>query len=553
MKKYAAVVVLLTFAGLGFRLFLALRLPNDEPDDGRVYARIAINVLEHRTYSIETEEPYSPTLIRVPGYPLFIAGMYALFGHENNRAVRVVQALLDTVTCWLIALLALAWAPDSRPLRNRRRLFLIALGLAVTCPLPAIYVTTILTETCTILLATACALTATLAMKNSGSKAMGWCAAAGVFGGLATLFRPDSAMFVAAVGVTLALVLLRGAISRSRAKRLSAARAFALGAALSLGFVLTLTPWTIRNARLFGVFQPIAPQFANMPGDFVPRGYIQWLRTWVDDVKYTESLEFPLDIEQIHIDRVPGYAFDSPEERERVAVLFDRYNNPPSKAGAQNIAQPVPPVPDPKGQSPTSTPQQQSSTDTADEDQEQVDEPDSQDEESDSSDVKPEAQQPGEMTPEIDAGFAEIARERITRHPLRYYLIVPSKRAASMWFDTHSQYYPFQGEMLPLSELDTDIHQQYWLPFFMFLTVFYTCLAVGGAWLMWRDKGSRGWLLLFALLILPRLAFLASMENPEPRYVVEFFAFVVAACSLAMIASWDWLLERRKGQKGRHD
>jgi hypothetical protein len=107
--------------------------------------------------------------------------------------------------------------------------------------------------------------------------------------------------------------------------------------------------------------------------------------------------------------------------------------------------------------------------------------------------------------------------------------------------------------MLPLSELDTDIHQQYWLPFFMFLTVFYTGLAVGGAWLMWRDKGSRGWLLLFALLILPRLAFLTSMENPEPRYVVEFFSFVVAACSLAMIASWDWLLERRKGQKGRHD
>ncbi len=553
MKKYAAVLVLLMLSGLGFRLFLALRLPNDEPDDGRVYARIAINVLEHRTYSIETEEPYSPTLIRVPGYPLFIAGIYALFGDENNRAVRVVQALLDTITCWLIALLALVWAPDSWLPKKRRRLFLIALGLAVTCPFPAIYVTTILTETCTILLATACALTATLAMKNSGSKAMGWCAAAGVFGGLATLFRPDSGMFVAAVGVTLAVVLLRGAISRSRAKRLSAARAFALGAALSLGFVLTLTPWTIRNARLFGVFQPIAPQFANMPGDFVPRGYIQWLRTWVDDVKYTELLEFPLDIEQIHIDRVPGYAFDSPEERERVAALLDRYNNPPSKAGAQNIAQPVPPVPDPKGQSPTSTPQQQSSTDTAVEDQEQVDEPDSQDEESDSSDVKPEAQQPGEMTPEIDAGFAEIARERIGRHPLRYYVFVPLKRAASMWFDTHSQYYPFQGEMLPLSELDTDIHQQYWLPFFMFLTVFYTGLAVGGAWLMWRDKGSRGWLLLFALLILPRLAFLTSMENPEPRYVVEFFAFVVAACSLAMIASWDWLLERRKGQKGRHD
>ena len=64
MKKYIAVAVLLTVAGLGFRLFLALHLPTDEPNDGRLYARIAINVLEHRGYSIETEEPYSPTTPR---------------------------------------------------------------------------------------------------------------------------------------------------------------------------------------------------------------------------------------------------------------------------------------------------------------------------------------------------------------------------------------------------------------------------------------------------------------------------------------------------------
>ena len=111
MKAFIATAALITIAGLGFRLFIALRLPNDEPDDGRLYARIALNVLDHKSYSIETEEPYTPTFIRVPGYPLFIAGVYSLLGHDNNRAVRVVQAVLDAITCWLIALLALAWAP----------------------------------------------------------------------------------------------------------------------------------------------------------------------------------------------------------------------------------------------------------------------------------------------------------------------------------------------------------------------------------------------------------------------------------------------------------
>ena len=166
MKRYIAAAVLLTIIGLGFRLFIALKWPSDEPDDGRLYARIAINILEHRSYSIETEEPYPPTFIRVPGYPLLLAGIYSLFGHENNRAVRVVQAVLDTITCWLIALLALAWAPHKTH-RFRRRLLLIALALAVFCPFPAIYVGTILTETCTILLATACALTGTLAIKTT--------------------------------------------------------------------------------------------------------------------------------------------------------------------------------------------------------------------------------------------------------------------------------------------------------------------------------------------------------------------------------------------------
>src|SRR5215467_378746 len=157
MKKLIAIAVFLTLCGLGFRLFLALRLPSDEADDGRIYARLAVNVLEHHSYSLNTEEPYSPTLIRVPGYPLLIAGCYAVFGSGNNRAVRLLQAALDTVTCWLIALLAVTWAPADWSRGRRRALLLIALGLAVSFPFLAIYVATMLTETCATLFITGCA------------------------------------------------------------------------------------------------------------------------------------------------------------------------------------------------------------------------------------------------------------------------------------------------------------------------------------------------------------------------------------------------------------
>lgn len=552
MKRYIAAVVLLTIIGLGFRLFIALRWPSDEPDDGRLYARIAINILEHRSYSIETEEPYPPTFIRVPGYPLLLAGIYSLFGHENNRAVRLVQAVLDTITCWLIALLALAWAPHKTH-RFRRRLLLIAFALAVFCPFPAIYVGTILTETCTILLATACALMGTLAIKTTNhARSIGWFALAGVTGGLATLVRPDSGLFVAAVGFTVVLVgllrlyraMIRPRVERPISDALSGSprqilmRTILSGAALTAGFALALTPWTIRNARVFGVFQPVSPSQANMPGEFVPNGYIGWLRTWVDDVKYTESAEFPLDQEQIHIEDMPDFAFDSPTERERVAELLDRYNHPDN--GPNNSAQPpAAPVAEatPPVQSADSE-KQGDATAPSDSDEDPGEEADPPDDEADTPD-EPEPKPPVEMTPEVDAGFAELTRERIARNPIRYYLGIPLKRAASMWFDTHSQYYPFQGELLPLSSLDTDLHQQYWLPLFAVLTLLYTGLGAAGAWLMWRDKTSRRWLLLLALLIIPRLAVLARMENPEPRYVVEFFAFVVAMAGIATSSAYD--------------
>jgi len=556
MKKYVALAVFLALVGLSFRLFLAWRLPNDEPDDGRLYARIAKNVLEHRSYSISTEEPYSPTFIRVPGYPVFIAGVYAAFGRDNNLAVRVVQAVVDTITCWLIALLALSWAPVSWPREKRRRLLLVALGMAVSCPFPAIYVATILTESCTMLLVVTCALAASLAI-NSRSRLKGvwlW-AASGLSGGVAAMFRPDSGLFLAAVGFTLVLVGLSRAISswRSGVDRANdgasgGARRILIwtlvcGLMLTVGAAAAMAPWTIRNARVFGLFQPLAPQYANMPGEFVPRGYIDWLRTWVDDVKYTESFEFPLDVGPLRIEQAPHYAFDSPEEREQVAALLARYNGPPPKPRSEP---PPPASTGPKAQEPPARQKEPSPGANAESDEETPEADDSEaDEETDDADAEEETKPQVEMTPDIDAGFAEIARARIARHPLRHYLIVPLKRAASLWFDTHSQYYPFEGELLPLSGLDRDHSQQYWLPLFASLTLLYTIFGVASAWLLWRDRPSRRQLLLLGLLIFPRLAFLSSLENPEPRYVVGFFAFVIAAASLSLTdLIWDGWLKR---------
>jgi hypothetical protein len=525
LKKEIIVAVALTAVALGFRLFLALRLPNDEPDDGRVYALIARNILENRTYSSDTSEPFTPTYFRVPAYPVFLAGVYSVFGEDNNRAVRVIQAILDTITCWIVALLAAAWAPKSWDERRRGRVKLAGLALAAVCPFTAIYVATILTEVSTTLLAGSCALLATFALKASRlrRKLFLW-ATAGLAGGLATQFRPDAALFAGAAGGALVLIGLarvrarRGSGSGEKRDSLArvAGRVLAQGGALSLGFALVLAPWTIRNARVFGVFEPIAPLYANMPEDFVPRGYVMWLRTWVDREKYTADLEWPMENRPIDVAKVPDWAFDSPDERARITALFDRYNHP--DAAAQ----------------PTPTTQQQPEQPGADQGDDQSDDDDSSDAEEPAEDADAVVGNVA-LTPEIDAGFGQIARERIARRPLRYYLAVPARRAFWMWFDTHSEYYPFQGDLFPLDDLDHDTNQHLWLPFFMLLTCGYTALCLVGCWVLMVGSGTRRWLVLSGLYIVPRFIFLTSLQNPEPRYVVEFFIVVAAVGAIGLV------------------
>jgi len=516
-RKVWIAYVLLFLVALGFRLFVALRLPNDTPGDGVIYAQIARNVLEQHVYSHETQAPFIPSIIRLPGYPLLLAGVYALFGHGNNIAVRVFQAMLDTITACLVALLAYLWTTDSL---MKHRAAVAAFVLAAMCPFTTIYVATILTEVPTNLLIILLALLVTLALRHQSRlrTRLAW-AIAGFVVGIAVLFRPDSGLLAAAAGIT---ILLTSFISYSQDEtwKKRFLQSVISAAIFSIAFCLVLVPWTIRNRRVFGLFQPLAPMHAEMPGEFVPRGYLMWVRSWLDDGRYVGPALWDLDNKRIKIETIPASAFDSPEEKNRVAELLAKYNKTESQATAE-VSNPAPQV------SPSPSADEEESSDSEDSEDETED-PEDTTEEPDDSDV--------EMTPEIDAGFAQIAHERISRHPVRYYLGLPAKRAVALWFDTHSQYWPFEGDLLPLKDLDYDIHQHWWLPLFAGLTWLYTILGVIGGWLMWRSRLVQARLLIVfaALVIFLRLGFLSTMENPEPRYTVEFFPLLAIVGGIAL-------------------
>jgi hypothetical protein len=504
------VYVLLLMVAFSFRVAVARFYPNDTPDDGKLYAQMARNLLEQRVYSHETEPPYVPSLIRLPGYPLFLAGVYSLFGHNDNDAVRIVQALVDTATCALIAFIAYIWEPDES---RKRRTSVAALALAALCPFTTIYVATILTETLTMFFAVAMCLTATLALRSSTQKNTLWLwVVTGLLAGAAVLFRPDSGLFALAIGITLVVSTLGRSSDMSLSKTRDeflyrSARASYLGAVFSLAFCLVLVPWAVRNYRVFHLFQPLAPAHAEMPGEFVPRGYFSWLRSWVDDGRYIGPVLWSLDASPIKLSDIPDRAFDSADEKQRVAALLEKYNHPnqepdlfTAEPDSQNVPAPGENQPDQNGENESTSPADQASPEDEKDEGDEADEEEADADQGDEKATADQSDQSVEMTPEIDAGFAQIARERVGRHPLRSYVWLPLKRAHSLWFDTHSQYYPFEGELLPLDNLDHNSHQQFWLPLFAALTAFYMLLGIAGGWFLWRAGGliSRQWLLLAA-------------------------------------------------------
>jgi hypothetical protein len=132
--------------------------------------------------------------------------------------------------------------------------------------------------------------------------------------------------------------------------------------------------------------------------------------------------------------------------------------------------------------------------------------------------------------PELSARFNSLAEQRIARHPVRYYIWLPTLRILDMWLRPRT-------EMLPLSsrwwEFRDDPHDAILATAWGALNLLFLAAASMGV-----VRGPRprylGLLLLFVVL---RSLFLGTLENPEPRYTLECYpvVFVLAA---AWMSGW---------------
>lgn len=304
MRRHLLLAALL---GLGLRLFFVWHFPA-EAGDTALYEELARNWANHHVYGVFLDGQLTPVDERMPGFPAFLAAVYAFFGH-TRLAVMLVHAVLDLATCFLTAALAARLAP---PLQ-RQRVAIAALWLAASCPFVANYSAVVLTEVLTTFLTTAALLV--LLRAEDGTPAQ-WLFA-GLLVGLGTLVRPETPLLLAAAALVFVVRWRRPA---------DWPKLFRAGALMAAGLLLPLAPWASRNWFSLHRVQFLAPFYPELPGEVAPRGFTAWTKTWLVRFRDVHLVPWKLEVEPIRIEDVPASAFDTAGERARVAVLLEQHN-----------------------------------------------------------------------------------------------------------------------------------------------------------------------------------------------------------------------------------
>ena len=464
-------------AGLSLRLFFVLKFPANSGDTV-LYEQMATNWLKHHVYAMEVHGAITPVDLRMPGYPAFLALIYALTGRTGEAArlwVMFAQVAVDlmcsAVIVWLAGLLLVLGDPHARQMPVLRA----AWWLAMLCPFTANYNAVALTETIAVAL-TAIALVLLTGLSGSAHELVfpakrerrewpnnvrPWAILAGLVVGIGTLFRPETPLLLVACWVGTAVQLTRRGHARAWMR---------IVAASGLACVVPLVPWAVRNAVTLHEVQFLAPKDSNLPGELVPAGFMAWEKTWLFRMKDCYLTAWKLNGEAIEVEQLPARAFDSAEEKQRVTAILENYN--------EDLT----------------------------------------------------------LTAEEDVAFGHLAHERTARHPLRTYVWLPALRAVTLWFAPRIELLPVSGTVFPLAQAweDDKVDQSVTIGLFL-ANICYVGLAVWGAAKLWRwSVPSRSVVQLIVVYAAVRTAFLTTLETPEPRYVLECFPALIALGAVAL-------------------
>ena len=336
--------------------------------DWDVYGAVAQNIL--RGCGVSLSNPAGAECVphfggnHLPGYPAFVAAVWALSAH-SDMAIRVAQALL-----YALALLRLMTVVEHR---TACRSIAVGAGLVLALsPLDVAWPRYLQTET--LALATAiwffAEIVASIDQRRLRVVPLGLSIVA------ATFIRLDGIFLC--VPVAVAAFYLH-----------SPTEALRRGTVTAAIVVASLAAWTVRNVAVgLPSLLPIGMVIPN--GAPTPYGYLKWGSTWITEEYQRMGWAWPVNHMTYGTIKIDNKAFDNPQEKARVAALLAQLT--------QSEGKPFP--------------------------------------------------------AELDAQFAELAKERAGRAPLRTYLVLPAMRALALFEN------PFSSFGWPNEMIDGSISDQ---------------------------------------------------------------------------------------------
>lgn len=199
-----------------------------------LYRSIARNLDQGNGYRVYAT--MSKTMLREPVYPLFLAGIFKLFG-DNMLTARIASVLLAFGAALMLLRLARKLTGDESIALAAAVLFLLYPGIIVAETRAGIEIPCILTV-----------MLFMLALHRAVEQGSLWrYGAAGLLLGAAAMVRSEVVLFPLFLMVYLVLV------ERSAGER---AKAVLRIAVLALGATIVMSPWIIRNYRLVHSFVP---------------------------------------------------------------------------------------------------------------------------------------------------------------------------------------------------------------------------------------------------------------------------------------------------------
>jgi 4-amino-4-deoxy-L-arabinose transferase-like glycosyltransferase len=238
-KVLTAIILIILLVGFGYTYLISGREFWDDEHDFDITAQ---NVVQGNGFS-RIPNSSVPMIRRVPLYPLFLAFIYALFGH-SFAAARVFQI-------FLVALTALIGYLVARLIFKGELAFLSLLLIGLWPPL-IVFSTRIMSEVLNTLLLSLSILCLVMLLHR---RSIVLAFISGLLIGITTLCKATTALFPFFVFLFLILVY--------RSKK----EALFHGLILILAAAVAISPWTIRNYVQFKTFIPL--QLGVSPGFWV--------------------------------------------------------------------------------------------------------------------------------------------------------------------------------------------------------------------------------------------------------------------------------------------